>query len=592
VARVALIVVVLGLLGAFPAAATAGHQPIPEGPDAATLPPFTGSPATPRPVFATEPPAHPFLAPNGASNIHVDAWQTDRNAWFGPLGGGMTRTSSFQGADCASHTFDGRGRIVTVCVGVAGPRLMLFEADTLHALATFPLPPRTIQTQGSTNPFTNFSGGGYFVLDERDRAVIPTTTRHIWVVGETEPPGFRLEQDYDLSAAVPLGDAIISALPDWSGRIWFVSVAGVVGYVEVPTGAVRWIDTGEPISNSVAVGEDNEVYIVTDTALYRFEADAGQPPRVAWRSVYANDGVKKPGQTQAGSGTTPSLMAPGYVAITDNADPINVVVLQRASGQPVCSAPVFARGASATDNSLIVTDRAIVAENNYGYTGPAATEGGASTTPGVERVDVTRDGRCVKRWHSDVRAPTSVPKLSLANGLVYVYSKPRRADRIDAWYLTAIDFRTGRTVYDRLAGEGLGFNNNYAPITLSRDGAAYVGVLGGLVRLADADSPASLPVRVRLLAHCGRRGTRVRVGGADLPALRRVRFAFAGRRLKTDTTPPFKVRVPARDLSRFGDPLWARVHTADGRVAQRRRTVHACPAARREQGATAPNFTG
>jgi len=36
-----------------------------------------------------------------------------------------------------------------------------------------------------------------------------------------------------------------------------------------------------------------------------------------------------------------------------------------------------------------------------------------------------------------------------------------------------------------LAGTGLGFNNNYAPVTLGSDGSAYVGALGGLVRLWD-----------------------------------------------------------------------------------------------------------
>jgi hypothetical protein len=40
-------------------------------------------------------------------------------------------------------------------------------------------------------------------------------------------------------------------------------------------------------------------------------------------------------------------------------------------------------------------------------------------------------------------------------------------------------------VYKRLAGTGLGFNNNFAPVTLGPGGTAYVGVLGGLVRLGD-----------------------------------------------------------------------------------------------------------
>jgi hypothetical protein len=91
--------------------------------------------------------------------------------------------------------------------------------------------------------------------------------------------------------------------------------------------------------------------------------------------------------------------------------------------------------------------------------------------------------RCRTAWTSNERAPSVVPKLSLANGLVYTYTHPPRSDGIDAWYLTTLDFRTGQTVYRRLAGTGFAFNNNYAPVTLGPDGTAYVGVLGGVVEL-------------------------------------------------------------------------------------------------------------
>lgn len=106
---------------------------------------------------------------------------------------------------------------------------------------------------------------------------------------------------------------------------------------------------------------------------------------------------------------------------------------------------------------------------------------GGVTAPGLARVDVEP---CGLVWESDEIAPSVVPKLSAANGLVYTYTKPPGDDQ-DPWYLTALDFDTGETVWKRLAGPGLGFNNNYAPITLGPDGSAYVGVLGGLVALRD-----------------------------------------------------------------------------------------------------------
>jgi hypothetical protein len=458
-----------------------GAIPIPEGPDASTLPVFIGSPAKPHPVQGTTVPQNPFMAPNGRSNLHDDAYMTDSYPQSGPLGKAMQRTSTFLARECASTAFDAEGRLVTVCVGLDGPELQLIDPRTLDTLAVFPLPPRL---PSGGNPFTDFSGGGYFYLDNQDRAVIPTTIGHIWVVGESGN-GFALDRDYDVTSAIPLGDKIESALPDWSGRIWFVSANGVVGYVDPGSGAVRSLDTGETIGNSFATDETGGVYVVTDAALYRLTATGDGAPTVTWRSAYLNDGTSKPGQTEVGSGTTPTITGP-YIAITDNADPIDIVVYRRDGGGLVCTQPLFTKGQSDTDQSLIAAGNSLVAENNYGYSGPAATENGGSTAPGLERVDIAGDGSgCHTVWHSDERAPSVVPKVSLAAGLVYTYTKEPRTDGKDAWYFTALDFRSGRTVFKRLAGEGLGFNNNYAPVTLGPDGTAYVGVLGGLVALSD-----------------------------------------------------------------------------------------------------------
>jgi hypothetical protein len=282
-------------------------------------------------------------------------------------------------------------------------------------------------------------------------------------------------------------DAIISVLPDWQGHLWFATRAGVVGVVGRHSKKGRTIDTKEAIGNSFAVGRSG-VFIVTDKALYRFDRHHGRP-RVTWRRTYPNTGEKKPGQTEHGSGTTPTLMEGGLVAITDNADPMDVVVYRRGrrnGGKQVCRQAVFGKGASDTDQSLVAGRRSLVTENNYGYTGPLSTNMGATTTPGIARVDLDRDGHgCHLRWTSKVIAPSVVPKLSLGAGIVYTYTKPSRADNADAWYLTALDYRTGRTLWRRLAGTGVGYNNNYAPVTIGpRGGTAYVGVLGGLTRFA------------------------------------------------------------------------------------------------------------
>jgi hypothetical protein len=490
-----LIIVLTLALTASAAAQDIPATPIPEDPnDRAEVPDTHGTPATPRPIRSFTVPQHPFMAPNDDNNIHHDAYMTDAYERSGPLGQQTKDASTYHNAECASITFDKAGRIVTICVGAEGPRLVLIDPDGLATKTALSLPPRSGGGTG-TSPFNDFSGGGYFYLDHRYRAVIPTNNRQIWVVGKEKAPSgfvFEVKRIYDLTAVALPGEAIVSVLPDWSGRLWFATTRGLVGAVGRRSGTVETHRLeGEVIANSFAVDEDGGVYIVSDHALYRFEATRRGAPKITWRQRYDRGNRSKPGQASQGSGATPTLIGDRYVAITDNADPrMHVIVYRRGSNisarnRLVCKEAVFPRRKGATDQSLIAVGHSLVVENNYGYTGPTATMDGRSTTPGIARVAFSQKG-CRTVWESDEIAPSVVPKVSLATGLVYTYTKEPRDDGIDAWYLTAIDFRTGETVFEKLAGTGLGFNNNYAPVTLGRDGkTAYVGALGGLVQLRD-----------------------------------------------------------------------------------------------------------
>jgi hypothetical protein len=267
----------------------------------------------------------------------------------------------------------------------------------------------------------------------------------------------------------------------------------VVGVVDPSTEAVNVTVLGEEIENSFAVDKTG-VYIVSDTAMYRLQADPGQAPVVVWSQVYQNVGLHKPGQFNAGSGTTPTILRGGYVAITDNADPMNVVVYRTAAtlgggeSRVVCEVPVFGAGASATENSLIGAGNSLIVENNYGYQ-VTRTMNGAVTTPGLARVDIRPDGSgCDVVWTSAERAPSVVPKVSTKTGLLYIYTKdPDPVNTTsDAWFWTAIDFTTGQTVWKQLAGTGLNFNNHYAGLVIGRrTRTAYLGVIGGIAALRD-----------------------------------------------------------------------------------------------------------
>ncbi len=199
----------------------------------------------------------------------------------------------------------------------------------------------------------------------------------------------------------------------------------------------------------------------------------------------------KPSQVNAGSGTTPTIMDNGYVAITDNADPMNVVIYRtarklRGEKRKVCEQPVFGMGGSATENSLLTAGRSLIVENNYGYQDPFGPNAGAVTEPGFARVDLKKNGEsCKLKWtNGDARGPSVVPKLSTKTGLIYTYTRPPDP-AAQGYYWTAIDWRKGKTVWSQYAGSGLNYNNNYAGIAIGSNGTAYLGVIGGIVALRD-----------------------------------------------------------------------------------------------------------
>ena len=484
--RVLVAAALAGLLLA--AAGTAVATPMPPGPADATVPSFIGHATVDKPVSSFPIPANPFMAPPGVNSMHNDAYATDAYKGGGPLGKNLQVTTATYGVvECATVTFDSRGRIVALCGGLQGFQLMLIDPKTLDAIATM-----TTSTRDATsgaNPLTDLCGGAYFYLDNHDRAIVETVQGTVLVVQVTKT-GFTQEKSYDVTPAIPKGDCLIALMPDWGGRIWFVTKGGGVGTIAPDTGKIQSLRLdGEAIVNSFATDETGGVYIVSDHAMYRFDAGAHGQPVVTWRQVYDRGSQQKPGQLSQGSGTTPTLIGKDLVVITDNADPrMHVIAYQRGkkvSGpRTVCSVPVFAANQGDTENSVDAVGRSVVVENNYGYKNPSSTMFGQTTTPGVARVGVGAKN-CGLMWNSDVVAPTSVPKVSLKSGLAYVYSKPANVPQ-DAWYFTALDLRSGKTVWQKLTGTGTEYNNHYAAIYLGPDRSAYIATLSGFIRLHDA----------------------------------------------------------------------------------------------------------
>ena len=470
------------------------EQPPVDGPSSTTV---TVPTFTPKPIVSQGVPQHPYMAPNGRSNIHNDAYMTDTYTSSGPLGGTLTVETLNLGGLCGTITFDEQGRLITVC---AGPnpnggtfrQLLLIDPDSLAVLAAYDLP---VGTGGNTS----FGGGGYFYLDNLNRPVVPTVDQTIVVFRLQGRSGKTLKWDvverFDLSKAIADPQAsILSALPDWSGRIWWITDTGLVGYIRQTENRTTYPHVqldGELIGNSFAVDETGGVYIVSNYAQYRFDVDViKHKPKITWREVYDRGGRMKPGQKNFGSGTTPTLLGEQYLGITDNADPrMNVLVYQR---QKECTLPrlitsqsVFARQRSCTENSLIGVNNSFAVENNYGYLATPTQPVGEAPEPGLTRVDFSADTRtAVTFWVNDrVSVPSIVSKLSLANGLLYTYTWEG-----GMWYFTAVDFADGLTIYRVPTGEGELFDNHYSGLALAPNGDAYIAIFEGLVKVSPVQS--------------------------------------------------------------------------------------------------------
>lgn len=486
-----------------------GHIKQPK--DAESCPKFYGTVATANPLEEIVVPQHPYLATEGTNGMHGNSYNTGSYNYMGPLGNNpvvKSRSMNVFGGLVATLMFDSQGRIMCISGNVVGFRLLLIDAETLEILAETRLPQRpstieAIKTFNFNAISTDTSGGAYCHLLDGDRPIIGNSDNvvQIYRIDESSgKPEWVVEQEWDLMDKLPEGSYITDAVPDHKGNIWFVTRPGEVGYIEPLTGEVYITKLeGEEIQNTFAIAEDGN-YIVSDCAMYRFDIAEDGAPYYTWRTPYDRGTTLKPGAINQGSGTTPTLLdvprSDGSIAklcaITDNADKqVHVVIYDRETGEEIAAVPVFTEGKSVSENSLIAHGRSFIVENNYSESGSGFLVTDPTSEPGVVRIDMNDD--CTDAfiaWESNEASCTVVPKLSTKNGLVYLYTREMNEDIPEdavAWYLTAVDFETGETVFKVFTGCGRNWNNSYGPITIGPNGSLYVGVFNGLISVTDSE---------------------------------------------------------------------------------------------------------
>ncbi len=210
-----------------------------------------------------------------------------------PLGHSPKVLSTFLGsatvpaAPVVVKVFDG-GRLIAASIATspatvtAQVSLVLIDPNTLATISKLALPTETATFKGKFRP----AGAGFY-LDQSGRILVGAAESTVWAVSHTLT-GFSHDNTYDLTSVIPKGDSIQALQPDFSGHIFFTSKGGVVGTLNSTTGALLGsIELpGEEIDNSSASDETGGLYIASNQAMYRFDADSTGKPAVTWREPY------------------------------------------------------------------------------------------------------------------------------------------------------------------------------------------------------------------------------------------------------------------------------------------------------------------
>ncbi len=507
---------------ALVAPVVAGAQEIPPGPWT-SLPDYIGAPAKAHPTANSAPQKNPFMAPNPFSWSHSDSWNSDTANIAGPLGRNLevhssTLASARQYPDdwlfsCENESFDSHGRLILVCAGLREASVIMLDPDTLEVLTSYSLLVRegTAGYPGDQQvPLSMWSIYAY--LDNRDQINIVSGNNTILVLREAGSPSnpvFEKAEEYDLLFVDGFNQRITGMIVDFQGRYWLNMGTSANIWVLNPATAKDPIEDlphvnlgdGELTRNGMAITKEG-AYVVTTKKMYRVDAGADDQPYVVWSVPYETIGKVRPGQYELGSGTSPTILGEGkYVAITDNAEQMNVVVYRTEAGLPpdqqvVCKVPVFdfpGGGKGANSNSLIGSHNSLIVQNAYGYlfdwdTGTLVHPG----APGIERIDIDPNGKgCTKVWVNTDVASNLCPKLSTRTGLIYTQDRKYDAEKdLYAVYWVALDFRTGEVVWKKLVGtfdrlSPATFDNFWAGIGIGPNGAMYGGLYGGITMIRD-----------------------------------------------------------------------------------------------------------
>ena len=221
----------------------------------------------------------------------------------------QSSTASAGSAPAASRSpSTSSGRLITTCISATTVELRLMDPRTLNTVASHLLPPRVIPP-GVTR--SRRPGGAYFYVDNKDRAVVsigppdlrgrdPGQQRSSASAPTTCTLGDPGRRPAQLGAARLERPALVRHPPARHRRR---------ARPGAPAGVLGTPPHGRGDRQLVRDGRDRRrVHRHRQGAVPLRRRPRAASPSVTWRVRYDNIGMQKPGQFDAGSGTTPTLM--------------------------------------------------------------------------------------------------------------------------------------------------------------------------------------------------------------------------------------------------------------------------------------------
>ncbi len=480
----------------------------------------------PKGIFSVDPERQP-ISYGGPINIITLASTSDSYMWgvgsdrisyIDRKGDGWTEVARI---DAPAYLVDDLGPIDPSIHKKVGE--MIFEGMTSSDVDTI-----LAENYGEKYPY-RLANGVYSVVD-RDNVLFATFGYGVYA--------FALKDANDPSAGIEIIHRIDNAAKEIQGPDSEATLYGLTmtydGFLVVNfsngvavldrsldvSSAQKVVFDKENTGNSIAIDENNGIYVVTDKRMHKLvwtgtklsqeEADG------AWSSLYdaPEDAIPPIVKFDAGSGSTPTLMGFGndqdkLVVITDGCKRMNLVAFwrdeipgdfvqqtgtasRRIAGQiPVTCGldplPVWIQ----SEQSVVVRGYGAFVVNNMPFDADNMTRlskilGAVTLGPvyppslGVERFQWdTENNRWESVWSRNDVSSTSMIPVHCRSGNMAVVS----GYGDDGWEVTGMDWYTGKTVHRTLFGKENYGNGSYAILQFLPDGDLIFDSLVGPFRV-------------------------------------------------------------------------------------------------------------